>query len=189
MIKQVISIITTTVKPEKGRSDTSARNWIILKPELAPLEEPLDDTEQLDKASNWIIIKPELTPLKSSDDTDFESVDWAILKPELTPLEPNSTSSNSTSSTTNEVEKDLDVPLSNRRGPYRHYSESQKQGFWRMVLHEGSSAYRAAICNDINLQTAYTWKKNWIRRTVDEQNGVVVTPKKRGRKPKHVEVS
>ncbi|RCK65184.1 hypothetical protein Cantr_00520 [Candida viswanathii] len=187
MIKQVISIITTTVNPEKGRSDTSARNWIILKPELAPLEVPRGDTEQLDKASNSIIIKPELTPLKSPDDTDFESVNRAILKSELTPLEPNSTSSHSASSTTNDV--DADVPLSKPRGPYRHYTESQKQGFWRMVLHEGSSAYRAAICNDIKLRTAYTWKKNWIRRTVDEQNGVVVTPKKRGRKPKHVEVS
>lgn len=52
-----------------------------------------------------------------------------------------------------------------------------------MVIEQGFSAYRAALLNNINLQTAYTWKKNWNRKIVEEQNGIFHTPQKRGRKP------
>ena len=78
---------------------------------------------------------------------------------------------------------DVDKPIKKTRGEYNRYSESQKQRFWQMVAEEGFSAYKAALLNDINLQTAYTWKKNWNRKIVDEQNGIFHTPKKRGRKP------
>lgn len=71
----------------------------------------------------------------------------------------------------------------NSRGLYKNYSEYQKECFWQMVIEEGSSAYKAALSNNINLRTAYTWKKNWNRKIFEEQNGIFRTPKKRGRKP------
>ena len=70
-----------------------------------------------------------------------------------------------------------------KRGPYRYYSEAEKQRFWQLVIEQGSSAYRAAQATDISLQTAYTWKRNWNRLIANEINGIYDKPKKRGRKP------
>lgn len=69
------------------------------------------------------------------------------------------------------------------RGPYRHYRQAVKQRFWQLVMEEGVSAYKAAKLEDIPLQTAYTWKRNWNKTLVNELNGISVPPKKRGRKP------
>ncbi|CAL1194029.1 unnamed protein product [Candida parapsilosis] len=63
---------------------------------------------------------------------------------------------------------DVDVNISSgqeetckrKRGPYRYYSEVQKQRFWQLVMVQGDSAYKAAQATDISLQTAYTWKRN-----------------------------
>ncbi|RLV89542.1 hypothetical protein JA1_005107 [Spathaspora sp. JA1] len=69
------------------------------------------------------------------------------------------------------------------RGPYRRYHVTQKEEFWHLVIEQGCSAYRAAKIMGIKLQTAYTWKRNWNQRIVNEINGIHVVPKKRGRKP------
>lgn len=84
-----------------------------------------------------------------------------------------------------ETDVDVDIVVSSKpkRGRYRYYSEGQRQRFWNMILEEGYSAFRAAKLNDINLQTAYAWKRNWNRKIVNEINGIYETPKKRGRKP------
>lgn len=69
------------------------------------------------------------------------------------------------------------------RGSYRFYNNSVKQRFWQLVMEEGVSAYKAALLEDIPLQTAYTWKRNWNRMVVNLLNGISEPPKKRGRKP------
>ena len=83
---------------------------------------------------------------------------------------------------------DVDVNISSEqeetckreRGPYRYYSEVQKQTFWQLVIEEGDSAYKAAQALNISLQTASTWKRNWNQRVICELNGIYEEPKKRG---------
>ena len=59
-----------------------------------------------------------------------------------------------------DVSPEQDKNCKFKRGPYRYYSEAEKQRFWQLVIEQGSSAYRAAQATDISLQTAYTWKRN-----------------------------
>ncbi|KAI5969538.1 hypothetical protein CANMA_001418, partial [Candida margitis] len=85
---------------------------------------------------------------------------------------------------------DVDVDISSeqdgtckfKRGPYRYYSEAEKQRVWQLVIEQGSSAYKAAQALNISLQTAYIWKRNWNRLIANEANGIFEKPKKRGRK-------
>ena len=44
-------------------------------------------------------------------------------------------------------------------GPYRYYSEAQKQRFWQPVIEQRYSVYKAAQALNISLQAAYTWKR------------------------------
>ncbi|KAI5969027.1 hypothetical protein CANMA_001939 [Candida margitis] len=82
-----------------------------------------------------------------------------------------------------DVSSEQDETYKFKRGPYRYYSEAQKQRFWQLVIEQGSSAYRAAQALNISLQTAYIWKRNWNRLIANEANGIHDEPKKRGRKP------
>ncbi|KAK6202474.1 uncharacterized protein RJT21DRAFT_132416 [Scheffersomyces amazonensis] len=85
----------------------------------------------------------------------------------------------------NEIEIDTiseDQRNNNGRGPNKYYSEKVRVRFWHMVIEEGCSAYKAAKINDISLQTAYTWKRNWNKQVFKNLNGIYKTPKKRGRK-------
>ncbi|KAI5967356.1 hypothetical protein CANMA_003176 [Candida margitis] len=86
---------------------------------------------------------------------------------------------------------DVDVNISSeqegtcklKRGPYRYYSEVQKQIFWQLVIEQGDSAYKAAQALNISLRTAYTWKRKRNRRVICELNGIYEELKKSGRKP------
>ncbi|KAI5953758.1 hypothetical protein KGF57_003967 [Candida theae] len=82
-----------------------------------------------------------------------------------------------------DVSSEQDETCKFKRGPYRYYSEAEKQRFWQLVIEQGSSAYRAAQALNISLQTAYNGKKNWNRLIADIANGIHKETKKRGRKP------
>ncbi|EGW30016.1 uncharacterized protein SPAPADRAFT_52860 [Spathaspora passalidarum NRRL Y-27907] len=70
------------------------------------------------------------------------------------------------------VDSSLNKSVKRKRGCYKYYSQAQKQRFWNMIIEEGNSTYRSGLLNDINLQTAYTWKRNWDQQVVEEINGI-----------------
>ena len=81
------------------------------------------------------------------------------------------------------AEMEIEMKERRYRGSYRYYNQAVKQRFWHLVMEEGVSAYKAAKLEDIPLQTAYTWKRNWNKILVNELNGISEPTKKRGRKP------
>lgn len=135
-----------------NRFEFNEKERMTLESELAPLEACFSFSDY-QKIINPTVVEMEDVELSNNDDIDVDSEDM-----------------------------DTSKPSKNYRGEYNRYSESQKQRFWQMVAEEGCSSYKAALYNDIKLQTAYTWKKNWNRRVIQEQNGIYHTPKKRGRK-------
>ncbi|EEQ40196.1 hypothetical protein CLUG_04324 [Clavispora lusitaniae ATCC 42720] len=75
---------------------------------------------------------------------------------------------------------------------YKKYSKNVKERFWHDIIEEGYSAYSAAKKHGINLQTAYSWKRNWNKQIYLANQGLEEPSKKRGRKPllnkKHMEL-